>query len=304
MNNYKKNVESESVSIGFLITAYHKKNQLVRLINMLGHKFGYENIFMHIDKRSSISIEEILSDTNSSVRILKNKIIYWGGFNQLESIVNLIKEATCKKKYDFLVLLSGQDLPIKSSNFIKEFLLKNKGKSFIEFFPLPSPQWNYKGGMGRIEWFWFMDSPSKIRGVYRIQKFLHVIFDKFNVRRYVPDKYKIFGGSDWWILDGNTALYCQTEFELNKKYKKIFNYSFIPSEMYFQTTIMNSEYRHSVIGNSLRFINWNEMNSGHPEVLTFDDLEKIKNENFLFARKFDLDQDPTLFNYYENKFLS
>jgi len=68
-------------------------------------------------------------------------------------------------------------------------------------------------------------------------------------------------------------------------------YTFCPEELYFQTVIMNSKYAKNVSNNNLRYIDWNPSRVGKdstsPAILDLNDLEKIKNSNMLFARKFD-----------------
>ena len=288
--------------IAFIITAYDKPVQLTRLINCLGNKAGFENIFVHIDKKSTYSEYEILSKTNNLTNISKKYSVFWGGYNQLLSILSLIEHAVNEPEYDFMVLLSGQDLPVVSYDEMMNFFRKNRGLSFITSYKFPIESWNYKHGFGRVQWYWFMDHVKRIRGIQKFHVWSHYLFERFNIIKPESRGIEFYGGSDWWILPGEVAQYCLNEFKTNKKLRKCFKFSFIPSEMFFQTVIGNSKYQDSVTNNNYRFIPWSSDNKGHPNVITNEHKKAIEESGSLFARKFDLDNHPEIFSYFEKKF--
>jgi hypothetical protein len=292
------------MKIAFIITAYNKPAQLIKLVNCLGNKAGHDNIFVHIDKKAAYSENEIISKTNNLITISKKYSVFWGGFNQLLSILELIEQATHKKEYDCIVLLSGQDLPVVSYDKLMAFFNERKGQSFITINKFPIASWNYKNGLGRVQWFWFMDNVTRVRGVQRFHQISHHIFEKLNIIRPSSRGIDFYGGSDWWILPGAVAKYCLAEFKTNKKLRQCFKYSFIPSEMFFQTVIGNSRYCDTVTNDNKRFISWAVDSMGHPNVITNAQRKAIADSGCLFARKFDLAAYPEIFNYYEAKFLS
>lgn len=293
---------SKDVKIAFIITAYNKPAQLARLVNCLGGKAGYENIYIHIDKKASYTEVDILNNTNHRINVFKKYPVYWGGNNQLLSILFLIEQATLIKKYDFIILLSGQDMPVVSFDEIKSFLKGKLETSFITSQKFPIDKWNYKNGFGRVQWIWFMDHVQRIRGISRFHKLSHYIFEKYNIVRPSSVDIDFYGGSDWWMLPGEVASYCLDQHRSNKKLKTCFKYSFIPSEMFFQTVIGGTKYQENVANNNYRFISWKQQDSGRPD--TIENLHKtvIEKSGCLFARKFDLDLYPDVFAYFEDKF--
>ena len=290
------------MKIAYLITAYHKQIQLIRLINCLGNKAGFENIFVHIDKKASYSEHEILSKTSNLINISKKYPVYWGGYNQLLSILSLVENAVNKQEYDFIVLLSGQDLPVVSYNEMINFFKKNHEQSFITSRKIPYGPLGYKEGLGRVQWYWFMDHVKWIRGVQKFHIWSHYIFEKFNIIRQVSKDIDFYWGSDWWMLPGEVATYCLNEFKTNKKLRQCFKFSFIPSEMFFQTVIGNSKYQDSVTNNNYRFIPWSPGHGGHPDVITNEHKKAIEESGCLFARKFDMDSHPDVFSCFEKNF--
>ena len=59
--------------------------------------------------------------------------------------------------------------------------------------------------------------------------------------------------------------------------------------IFFQTLILNSSFKDTVINETLREIQWN--GQSNPKVYTINDYEMLKQSTALFARKFDSDID-------------
>jgi hypothetical protein len=280
------------MKIAILITAYHKPNQLIQLVECLGNKLKYSDIYIHFDLKSGLDESSLRTLCDLGVNVLRRYRVYWGGFNQLKSIVSLVELALAKNKYDYLILISGQDVPIKSYEELVKFLAENYGKSFIDSKKFPIENWNYRRGFGRVHWFWFLDH-IHYRGVHRLQRVGHYIFNKFSIVKSAAKGLDFYGGSDWWMLPGEVASLCLSEFKSNKKLVSCFRHSFIPSEMFFQTVINNSKFQATIVNNNKRYILWRE-GSGHPECLTRDEIDHALKSDCFFARKLDIDLDPVL----------
>jgi hypothetical protein len=292
----------KELNLAFIITAYDMPDQLTRLINCIGKKVDYENIYVHIDKKSGLDIQNLKDQTNSQVSYFSQFNVYWGGFNQLQSILFLIEQAVSKKEIDFVILLSGHDLPVVEFEKLLEFLSKNKNRSFITSQKFPIEELNHKKGLGRVQWYWFMDLAARIRGIHKIHRLSHLVFEKLSIVRHVTKGIEFYGGSDWWILPGKVAKLCLDEFQKNKKIRKCFRYSFIPTEMFFHTIIGNSQFQETVVNNNYRYISWTYNIHGHPNTIKNEDKSAIETSGCLFARKFDLDEYPEIFEYFEKKF--
>lgn len=74
----------------------------------------YFDIFIHIDRKSKIKIEDIEKCKISKLHIYKELKVYWGHDSQVKCHLFLIKEVlNQKEKHDYLHLISGTDLPLK-----------------------------------------------------------------------------------------------------------------------------------------------------------------------------------------------
>ncbi len=225
----------------------------------------------------------------------KRENIHWGAFsivkatlNAMELIVNL------NKSFDYLVLLSGQDYPIKSNDYISNYFSKFYGNDFIEFFSIPGPSpYGYDFYM-----YHFMD----IRNIY-LRKFFHgfsrllaLIYKRKFFRDLTP-----FGGSAWWAISYNSTKFIIDFVKKNPRIIKFFKRTILPDEMFFQTLILNSPNSSNVINNNLRFIQWTG-SSPNPSILTKHNFELLKESPKLFARKLDLLKDKEIFDLLDKSF--
>jgi hypothetical protein len=99
----------------------------------------------------------------------------------------------------------------------------------------------------------------------------------------------LYKGSFWWVLtpDAINYLNSQQHTPAGQQLKAFFRYVNHPSEGYFQTVLLNSDLRNTIVNDDLRFIKW-EHSEGHPDPLLLEDLEAMMTSNKFFARKFDL----------------
>ena len=70
---------------------------------------------------------------------------------------------------------------------------------------------------------------------------------------------------------------------------RFFERVLIPDELFFQTLIMNSPLRETVVNDNLRFLDWSREPA--PAVLGVHDLDRMIESGKLFARKFDVTVD-------------
>lgn len=273
----------------FLITAYKDEAQLCSLVTQL---LKYQSrIYIHIDKKSG-SLQGKLSNkyaNNDRIKIISNPVkVYWGGFSHLKAILLLLNEAYKNLDNARFHLLSGQDLPIKSTNDFDLFFKTNADKEFITCFKLPDPQWA-GGGLDRIKYYHLNDilDPKKylfprINGRFiRFQKWLGM---ERKQPTYISNYY---GGGTWWSLSRKAV---DEIMDFNKKHPDFISYfknAYCGEELFFQTILSNSALNDSVMPEDLRYIDWNVADGKFPPVLDESYLEKIFKKEKFFARKFD-----------------
>ncbi|MDE5413800.1 beta-1,6-N-acetylglucosaminyltransferase [Alkalihalobacterium chitinilyticum] len=276
------------MKIAYIILAHNKPEQLIRLINRLNE----EDItfIIHYDKNSPDSefgeLKDFFSNYNN-IYFSERIKCYWGGINLVRATLGCLSLLQKENiQYDYASLLSGQDYPLFSNSKIKEFFYQNKGKQFMQYFK-PINVWKNED---RIRYYYFNN--YNIRG-NSFKKFVFSNFNriikKLNIRRYYYPFEEFYGGSQWWSLSKDCINYILDYTRQNGKAVSFFKYVFIPDEIFFQTIILNSDFKELVVNNHLRYIDWSS--DPAPKVLGKEDLNLLINSNKLFARKFDCNKD-------------
>lgn len=153
----------------------------------------------------------------------------------------------------------------------------------MDIFPLPRKDGWWHGGLmiyqhktlasfGDIRYGWLK----------RLNKILYYV-QRLGFHRRSP-VFPLYGGSVYCSLHRDFIDYLLTN-DFASEFLKKLNHTTCSEEIYFQTIIMNSPFKESVIANQLRYIDWSVPNG--PKFLDVNDFEKIMLSNTLFCRKID-----------------
>lgn len=297
-----------SLKKAYLITAYHQPVHLRRLVEALQHERAY--FFIHIDAKFRIDLfKEALAD-RTDVHFVKSRKVNWMGFSQVESILELMKSAIADD-FDYLSLLSGSDYPIKPTEDIMRFF-ENAREEFITFWRLEDrPSW-----FDKINYFYPIDLvPIKNYETAGFRRYWWGYY--YKLRHYMPlrrrPNFIPYGGSDWWSMSADCAKYVLDYIAKNPGYTAYYRYTHCPSEMFFHSIVLNSEYASRVRNYqeynlwrkrrtgldqdmlpedsfNFRYIDWSGEKNGNrecPAVLDERDFEALSQSPDLFARKFE-----------------
>lgn len=269
----------------YIILVHQYPEQVYRLVQALDDKSS--TFFIHIDKKTDIGqFYDVLQ--LEIVQTVKRVKLNWGGFSFVEAILNGLK---CVKEsgrnFDRVILLSGQDYPIKSNAFIDRFLTDSSFSVFMEHFPLPNyGKWKPNGGMYRVNKYYF-GLMAYQRYAAKAINFLSRYFDA--LKRKLPGTLRPFAGSTWWIIDMYTLDHILDFVHRNPAYAAFHKNTFAPDEVFFQTILLNStdeRVAKSIASNNMRFIKWESIEAAHPTELTRKHMGEILSSDALFARKF------------------
>lgn len=285
------------MSMAIIIQCHRNSDQVNKIIDFFDDK--EIDIYVHIDKKSDI--KEFIKK-NKNVSILDNSInVKWAQYSQVKATIDLmtaVKESG--KKYKYIHFISGQDYPVKTLSYIKDFF-DNSQKQYIEYFTFPNNDLVTKG-YDRYQVYypqWIIDRPSCkfkriIRGVYREC----ILKSKF-LKRNISDMPKFYGGSCWFSITGDCAEYILEYVNENKRFNEFFKNSIYSDEMFFQTIILNSVYKDDVVNDNLRYIDWSEK-KGSPKSLGEIDIDYAIKSTDIFARKI---EDISIMEYIDSQFL-
>ena len=285
--------------VAYLIQAHHQPSHLSRLIKALGADSVHS--FVHLDLKADIS--QFPGIVAPNVTVLKDRIrVYRGGFSQVRVNLNLLKAAMNHGDFDYFILLSGVDYPIKPPRLLFDFLGRNSGMNYINFFPL-TDDGKFTSTVSHYHLIDTIENAPRV-----VKKPLELVRGMLN-RLYAPRPFVqgmvAYRGSVHACLHRETAAYV-LDFVGTPQGKRLLNhlkYAWGPDEVIFQTIILNSPHAdrcryYELDANAppnakkqaseayLHYIEWNPARED-PAVLADSDFERLSTSDFFFARKFD-----------------
>ena len=271
--------------IAYLILVHRYLNQFKRLFRAIYHPANY--YLVHVDKRSGVGLQTEVQDFLSSfanASLLKSQSLLWGGYSLVDAELRGIKELLkMGLKWEFFINISGQSFPLKSQTHIRDFLSRNRGNDFIK-----------------------VANQIKVRPetLNRIQNY-YIEFSKRILRTPIKRPYlrgvTPYIGNQWMILSRKLCEYiCYTP-EV-KRFKRFYRHTFIPDEGFFQTVIMNTNYKGTIVNDDKRTIDWVPLGTIklRPRDFTSKDADFLMASQDLFARKFDETVDGGILSILES----
>lgn len=285
----------------WMIMVHNHPEQLFKLCSFLDH--GCNDIYIHVDKKvlGHYPMEKISVACNAAkVEILTEPLqATWGGYSLVLTELRLLDAAVKDGRHLYYHLLSGVDLPIKSFEYIYDFLEKNSGNEFVSFqrnvLKKQIVERYYVRHLidkyGRETDLWSKILRKFDRVLTKIQLALHI---------YRNDKSSVYRkGAQWFSITEEFANYVISPFS-KKWIGKYCTQTMCPDEFFLQTLLYNSEFYNNVYYDSskgnkkcyacLRYIDWDR---GAPYTFNCKDTEELMSapDEALFARKFDEDMD-------------
>jgi len=280
-----------SVRIAYIILAHHRPESVIRLVKRLyapDHGF-----FIHYNLRSPDSefarLGEELNEL-ANVRLLERHKCSWGDAGMITAALKGIQEmARMDFIYDYAILLTGQDYPIKADVQCRERLAAAQGSSFMEWAAWPIPNWEKGRAIRRIEnFYWHLPFPRWARSLgWPVHRQNLAI----PMKRKIPGGLHPHFGSAFWCLHRSCLKYLHDYVGQHPEYVVFFQHVMIPDECFFQTLLMNSPLAASITPRNLTYIDWRPP---WPGVLTMADLPKLQQSDCLLARKFDPTTDSRI----------
>jgi hypothetical protein len=238
------------------------------------------DVYLHVDAKEQILHQQLAKHYGNNPRITLidcRESVYWGGFSQVKATLKLLENAV-KHNYDYFSLISGQDYLIRSIQQFNAFLAKNKGAEFIEA-RQRNNTWRVRLTHNRV-------NNPKFRK-YRYYRYYALLLSLINYRQKQHiNQYKIYFGSSWFTLSQNAVNYIIDFISHNPGFVKDFETSTCGDEHFFQTILMNSQFKSKIANDNLRFIKF-KLRSNSPEILFTKDLEEMLKSHKFIARKFD-----------------
>lgn len=281
------------MSIAYIISAYKLPGMLVRLVNRLDGPGT--RIYIHVDSKTDEEVYRAMAEplrNRRRVRFLPRHACHWGDFGHVAATLKGLRALIASEEsFDYVVLLTGQDYPLRSRQEIEDSLRAADGRVFMDWMPIPNNKWT-GGGMDRIE-SWHFRAGGRVLP-FPGAPFGHTLLNAawslparlFGLRRSFPAGMRPFGGSSYWMMPSDCARYVDRFARENPEFTKFFRHVIVPDEIYFQSIVMNSLFGDRVSSDDRRYVDW-DGGGDHPKILTTSDCDALMRSSELFARKFD-----------------
>lgn len=289
----------------YIIMAHKDPNQLHRLVSRLSD--GHSEFFIHIDLKADLSAFSALHEFGETVHFIERFDATWGGLGLIKPYLSGMKTVRdASTNFDRIMLLSGQDYPIKSNAEIDDFFKNSPHSVFINFFPIPNYQkWpgGDRGGWYRVDKYYFGSNWYEFFGSKSMN--LLSTYIPF-LKRKMPNGMKPYTGQTWWNLDMYALNYILNYHEQHPEYINFHRNTFVADELFVQMIVGNSKDErllNSIENSEKRFTIWPKVNSAHPKMLDKSDLQAILASDDLFARKFDENVDTEILDLIDQEIL-
>jgi Core-2/I-Branching enzyme len=269
------------VTLAYIVVAHTAPRQVVRMVRALdGESVRF---LVHVDRKASDAAARAIRDglAGLDVTYLPRHVCHWGGFGivaaTLEGIGALARGG---RPFDYAVLLSGQDYPIKPPETISAFFAAAGGRSFLDAAALPSARFGGGGGLDRLErmhWSWTVRG----RRLYVPNRYV-----RLSPRRRLPQGVRPYAGSAWWALSRAAVEVVDESVRSRPALVEFMRRAQFPDESLFQMIVMESPLARTVESDDLHYVDWSG-DGRSPKVLTVADLPRLREATDLYARKFD-----------------
>ena len=280
-------------------------------------RLNQPNVFfyVHIDKKNEdLKLFQDIFLGYKNVSVISEYKVYWGGISQVKTALHLMRLASnSRMDFKYFVMLSGQDYPIKTNEYINDFF-SNHTCDFVSYNRIEDLHDSYKS---KYRYFHYLDFKYINPKDPHKNKLLYYLYSGFykRVGKYLPHRsfYKNFipyFGSDWLALSRDTVKFILDFADNNKDYVRFMTYTEIPSELFIHNIILNSERKTNLCDydkfvawlqtkkkgeiftpeySSLRYMDWSDRGKEHtkPATLDISYFEVLKTDKNLFARKVD-----------------
>jgi hypothetical protein len=269
--------------IAYFILAHANAEQLARLVTQLDSPAAH--FYIHIDANTP---DAVFGDMQSTVQTQAGKVTFierqacrWGGASLVDASLRLI-QCAMQDGFEWGVLLSGQDYPIHSNEYLNKFLEETDDLGFIDLKSTAEFDISYRYRAWHFE---ALNGKTSGKILQKMQRFTQ----RLGLQRALPAPLtQIHAGSQWWILS-QTA--CQAVLDFLEQHPQLigfFKHTLVPDEMFFQTVLMHTAIAPQLTHNALRYLEW-EAGAWSPRTFKPDEIGSLAHKPELFARKFAAD---------------
>ncbi len=307
--------------VAFLILNHRAPEQMLRLLATLRRQLPDSPLVVHHDRFHTPLDADVLRPIGAVHLLTSDFPIRWGDFSLLDCTWRCMRWINENVEFDWLVLLSAQDYPIKPLSDLGSYLGGSGADALLTASPIrelvSSSQTRDMRRRYLYQYRLGTTSPLAPQGHDRLWRTLrHTVGMPVDVVNYVQPYFKIykfpdampwrFGwrarenpftrehpcwfGSAWYCLSRKAVVYVSSFLQRNPSHSDYYRKTIYPDESATATILQNSS-EIIVKSATTHYTKWTQPKSGHPDILSICDLPDMEQSSAYFARKFDLGHD-------------
>lgn len=274
-------IENMAVKQCAVITAYKGREELNSLLMAIHDDM---DCFVHIDKKN-VAVFDSLQSKHRNVNFYSEYCINWGGYEHLQAILFLLREAA-KKEWDYVHIISGEDYPVISAKemaqrlegcdeiFTKPFLATGKDYPSHKWYAY---RWPYVYFSGNYR--------NKVTRLFNLACVTAQMLVPPLERKRIGKISEIYHSMVWGIFPRDAIEYVLEYLQEDPKFLKDLQTCKIPEELCISTILMNEPLFRNRIHN--RYLRYWRIKPGDwgPPYLDDSDIPGLIDSNAFWARK-------------------
>jgi hypothetical protein len=290
-----------SPSIGFIIVShnFNKKQPLIlRLLDRLEQFNNAYTVIHHDFSKTAFPDEEIKKYKACFVQ--PHIVTSWATWPVVIATLQAMRTLVERKPdVEWFVLLSANDYPVKSVEYIERFFANAEHDAYIQQTLISKETYLKNKPLNNFIKYSYLKLFSyhlKVPFLSRKGKFYKksLYLPKPSSRQMFNDKFKCLTGEQWFMGNRKVLDYFVNNAHENSAFGKFCAADRIcPDNLFFHALIGNNK-EFLVTPEIYRYIDWSKTTNWHPNTLTLDDYQRIDQSNSLFGRKVDFIQSAEL----------
>jgi hypothetical protein len=288
--------QTEQVALAFLVMAHRNPRQFGRLLRAI-YRPG-DKYVVHVDRNAPPEVywgvrQEI--GALPGVDMLPSMAVRWGGRSMVEVELRAIRRLLATSQdWSHFVNLSGQDFPLRPVAVMASELAQHPDRNYLQYFQPRDMPWTWENPAFPGDSVEFSRPESRVDRFYVEWSRRRAIRPLPFVRRNFPSGFVWYGGSQWKVLSRQACRYVTEQPDMRRLWG-FFRHTFIPDESFFQTALLGSPLRGTVVNDNRRVVEWD------PKIVTFTEEHRdfLLDSDAWFARKFDEQVDGRILDLLE-----
>ncbi len=245
----------------FLITAYNNPAHLERLVRAI--VTPKSAAFVHVDAKFDLAPFERCQRAGAHF-VVPRVAVYWGEFTMVTAVLRLMESALASpERFDYLVLMSGTDYPLRPIEEFMAHLAANAGTQFMNIVKMPDDETSKP--LSRLRHYKVLSGDPLAMPLKIVRRALiraRLLPAQRNFETALQGR-QPYAGSTWWALTREACEYVLAFVARETAFVRFYRNTWFPDEGMIHTIIGNSPYA-ARMSRNFTYTDWTARGA-HPE---------------------------------------